>query len=89
MHTIRGIKGDDMKINYSEILDYWDTQKPIRNGKTLHAAIGKAIEKQIPKKPTIKGTEFVRYTVCPNCQTMIMTSYCPECGQAIDWRDYD
>ena len=44
----------------------------------------KALEKQIPKKPTKTRSEIV----CPTCATLIGSSpYCRYCGQAIDWSD--
>ena len=44
----------------------------------------KALEKQIPKKPTKTRSEIV----CPTCKTLIGSSpYCRYCGQAIDWSD--
>ncbi len=62
----------------------------------------KALEKQIPKKPTpqivkggkrligngwwCNGTTIYR---CPNCNNFISRtySYCDKCGQALDWSD--
>ena len=51
----------------------------------IEAAI-KAVEKQIPKKPELKG----EYYVCPVCGVYQETSegnppYCLNCGQAIDF----
>ena len=43
-----------------------------------------ALEKQIPKKPKVVGSDF-SYTVCPECLTRVLTNYCPNCGQKIDW----
>ena len=59
-----------------------------------------ALEKQIPKKP--KETDAYPHRLCcPTChwtlcfnkenadgyRMMHMFTYCPECGQAIDWSD--
>lgn len=57
-----------------------------------------ALEKQIPKKPYYEGNgysdgELVYDTWrCPNCDSAYEVEYddykyCPNCGQAIDWRD--
>ena len=51
----------------------------------INAAI-KALEKQIPKKPELKG----EYYVCPVCGVYQETSegnppYCINCGQRILW----
>lgn len=51
-----------------------------------------ALEKQIPKKLTLKHRCYagsVKRGVCPNC---LMTennnaNYCRACGQALDWSD--
>lgn len=58
----------------------------------LHKLIDIAIEKQIPKKLTLKHRCYagsVRRGICPNC---LMTennnaNYCRACGQALDWSD--
>ena len=57
-----------------------------------------ALEKQIPKKPTLSGDgywdgELVLDTwECPNCDKDYEVDYddydyCPNCGQKIDWSD--
>lgn len=52
-----------------------------------------ALEKQIPKKPTIHGyregreINTISYT-CPICNKHISReSFCYHCGQALDWGD--
>ena len=55
----------------------------------------KALEKQIPKKPTIKHLEAVGEKPyiklkCPNCHSRhslgeVYDKYCKICGQKIDW----
>ena len=65
----------------------------------IYVAI-EALEKQIPKKP--KETDAYPHRLyCPTChwtfcfnkenadgyRMMHMFTYCPECGQAIDWSD--
>lgn len=48
-----------------------------------------ALEKQIPKKVRIENhPKYGRATFCPNCNRMDVEfwSYCPDCGQAIDFR---
>lgn len=49
-----------------------------------------ALEKQIPKKPTIRI--FQTYddgtiAKCPVCGNHVAASYCGSCGQRIDWGD--
>lgn len=64
----------------------------------MNAAIDKLIEAaryRISRKPTIKresfkGSPYVGY-FCPNCHkpVLIRHLYCYECGQALDWSDYE
>lgn len=66
-----------------------ETERKIMS--TLPLAI-EALEKQIAKKPErIEGTLFGKeryYHKCPNCgDPYVDDSYCPICGQAIDWSD--
>lgn len=64
--------------------------------------IHKALEKQIPKKPTFYKvelrekkagceirTELERFYSCPRCETLLNERYdwCYACGQALDWND--
>lgn len=52
-----------------------------------------AIEKQIPKKATIRGLNPSKEIssisfVCPSCKQHISRQrYCPNCGQALEWSD--
>lgn len=50
-----------------------------------------ALEKQVRKKPISAGEEYSTY-YCPCCRKHMIINqfnYCPDCGQAIDWRDED
>jgi len=51
----------------------------------------KALEKQIPKKPTVKKSCKVNaFTLrCPNCEAVLQSDSpcCRYCGQALDWSD--
>ena len=55
-----------------------------------------ALEKQIPKKPKFAcGFEYesskIGFKVCPNCskrfEAQMVTKYCENCGQRLDWSD--
>ena len=58
-----------------------------------------ALEKQIPKRPDFEGDGYdengmiiLDTWICPCCEEKYETEYeeykrCPNCGQAIDWRD--
>ena len=61
----------------------------------------KALEKQIPKKPTpidyekyidvIDNARLLRGAYwCPNCKRVVKSgSFCNDCGQKLDWSDND
>lgn len=61
----------------------------------------KALEKQIPKKPTYEGDGYAPAGtfvwdewLCPCCETRYEVDYddydyCPNCGQKLDWEDDD
>ena len=63
------------------------------NKECVEAAVIKALEKQIPKKPIIiEETEYYfGHTLCPNCEKVefgfTQPCFCDRCGQAIDWSD--
>ena len=46
----------------------------------------KALEKQIPKKPT--NNIWTHYR-CPVCMKLVNSRYCGTCGQRLDWSDED
>lgn len=63
----------------------------------LKIALTKALEKQIPKKPTHEATLY-RCCTCPNCKNVIdeftdfagqrvrvTVQHCRFCGQKLDW----
>ena len=42
----------------------------------------------IPKAPFVDDENHVRHIMCPNCRQtniQLIDSYCPYCGQALDW----
>lgn len=51
----------------------------------------KALEKQIPAKPTILNNVMLKYRAarCPNCETILAdkSSYCRMCGQSLKWEE--
>ena len=66
---------------------------PQKRAEALDVAI-KALEKQIPKKPTMRHLKhYDSYTDgwCPNCEAYVNedsgNKYCPNCGQKLDWSD--
>lgn len=71
---------------------------PQKRAEALDVAI-RALEKQIPKKPTYEGDGYAPdgtfvwdEWICPCCETRYEVDYddydyCPNCGQKIDWSD--
>lgn len=63
------------------------------------AIVQRAVEKQIPKKPTDICTPVVTWGLCPICKgelnklggranrVFVSNAFCPDCGQALDWSD--
>lgn len=80
---------------YMEDLQRIFTQYRFIFSKELTEANGKAIEaleKQIPKKPSVPEVERYTYKyICPQCGCPLEEAYpvlhCMNCGQAIDWSD--
>lgn len=85
-----------MIVDYEKILEFWESQKPVRNGKTYWLAIAEAIEKQIERKPILEENDIVGRPInhisysCPRCKVSVNKlidspyCYCNKCGQAID-----
>lgn len=60
--------------------------------------IHKTLEKNIPEKPIEKevvGASMTGYKYkgqCPKCSSTVLQytgNYCPKCGQALDWSDFE
>lgn len=61
--------------------------------------INRALKRDIPKKPLEEGNGMSDYYFCPICNGILSDhdlkwgeeapNYCPNCGQAIDWRNQD
>ena len=43
-----------------------------------------ALEKQIPKKIIDYGYK-TRVGFCPDCEAVVTSDFCDNCGQALDW----
>lgn len=72
-------------MTYKEALKTLD--ETVIGNLELKIVLSNALEKQIPKKPDLDGGVY-----CPCClhefkENYDTTSYCPNCGQAIDWSD--
>lgn len=71
-----------------------------RNNAVIVMAI-KALEKRVPKQPDLEGDGYdddgeiiFDEWLCPCCETRYEVDYddykfCPNCGQAIDWSDWE
>lgn len=45
-----------------------------------------ALEKNIPKKPADYDGK-IKVGFCPECEAVISSDFCDNCGQALDWSD--
>lgn len=61
-----------------------DMQKKLPNLKEVYAVAVKAIEKQIPTRPT-PYEKYEGKCVCGAVFLDRSTKYCGNCGQALDW----
>ena len=46
----------------------------------------KALEKQIAKKPADYDGK-IKVGFCPDCESVVTSDFCDNCGQALDWSD--
>lgn len=83
--TVKWLKAIEEKYIHGGDEDF-DEKRKI----AINTAI-EALEKQIPKKPTIKKSVKVNaFTLkCPNCEAVLQADSpcCRYCGQALDWSD--
>lgn len=70
----------DMKSNYFEALSDWRQYRKIGTLEECRAAV----EKQTAKRPRIIGNAMICPS-CPRCFKSASPTYCPSCGQMIDW----
>ena len=76
---------------YKKALIYYDKQAWART--VLEGLVGKATEKKIKM---YWEDECIRHFECPSCEYDLgedevdrQIRYCPECGQSLDWTEYD
>ena len=50
------------------------------------AIVQKALEKQIAKKPADYDGK-IKVGFCPDCESVVTSDFCDNCGQALDWSD--
>ena len=87
---------DEEALIYLKTLIDGDPQIGAYNTEVLKRAIF-ALEKQVPKKPhkihdmNVNGHPYYE-CVCNDCEYVLdafKDDFCPNCGQAIDWEDYE
>ena len=76
---------------YKKALIYYDKQAWART--VLEGLVGKATEKKIKMYWEDK---CIRHFECPSCEYEFgedevdrQIGYCPECGQSLDWSEFD
>lgn len=52
----------------------------------LSRCIDEALEKQIAKKPADYDGK-IKVGFCPDCESVVTSDFCDNCGQALDWSD--
>lgn len=83
---------EDLSHNISDL-----HRKKANGQKEVMQVTIEALEKQIPKKPTVRktpNTSFGKartYYKCPNCGSNMCWDWncCPHCGQALKWGEED
>ena len=81
-------ENDKLIRNDAEAIECLKSNKPTSGYVMLQESIDmaiKALEKQIPKKPT----DRCMYKECPACGEVEIEfcKYCPSCGQNLDWSE--
>ena len=64
----------------------------IKNKGIIDAKAAEALAYRTPKKPESKNYHFggMFLPACPTCGEFLTDEdYCPKCGQAIEWGEYD
>lgn len=69
--------------NMEEYMKFED--ECVKRGFTFESLL-KARERQMAKKPRIIGNAMI-CPLCPRCFKSASPTYCPSCGQWIDWSD--
>lgn len=70
----------DMKKDFAEALSDWRQYRKVGTLEECRAAV----EKQTAKRPRIMGNAMICPS-CPRCFKSASPTYCPSCGQMIDW----
>ena len=50
----------------------------------LSKCIDETLEKQISKKP-VDYDGKIKVGFCPDCEAVVTSNFCGNCGQALDW----
>lgn len=69
-----------MKKDFAEALSDWRQYRKVGTLEECRAAV----EKQTAKRPRIMGNAMICPS-CPRCFKNASPTYCPSCGQWIDW----
>lgn len=70
----------EMKKDFAEALSDWRQYRKVGTLEECRAAV----EKQTAKRPRIMGNAMICPS-CPRCFKSDNSTYCPSCGQRIDW----
>ena len=87
-------------VEYLTRIDYVPTElrnevkelliKSYEDSNGYFSRIEEALKRNEPMKVDLTTARFERFYKCPNCggyNNMERSSYCPDCGQRLDWSD--
>lgn len=81
------------KTGYCQnVICKWETDKQmpkITSVIDIADALGVSIDELVGRKSKLKPVGRFPFTCCPKCDRVVnqINSYCPNCGQALDWSD--
>lgn len=80
------------KNNYIDTLGGFPYSEDEQKIVDAYDIIEQILEKQIPKKPLYPKSKICQNIRCPMCNSLVgdmhvQYYYCPDCGQALDWKE--
>ena len=80
-------------MNYKNIVKDFNWLKKYSGYPEKCGTLEPIIRKSIPKKPLFRENKTTKLPIeiCPRCRDFVLykRNYCSNCGQALDWSEYD